>query len=473
MAVMTMDAMWTWGAEETAEHVRAGTASAKEVTEAHLARLDAVNPDINAVTFDVRESALAAAAELDTTFAASGPIGPLHGVAITIKENHDVEGQPSPNGVTAFQDRIAPADAPMVANLRKAGAIIVGRTNTPELSYRWHTDNPLRGETKNPWSPNRTPGGSSGGAAASLAAGIGTIAHGNDLGGSIRQPANCCGLVGLRPTLGRIPAFNPSNEAPLTMGLQLMSVQGPLTRSVADARLALEVMMQPSHDDPWHRAMPLSPAGGGSGRVALNHGFGEVDSEVRDTVRRAGEILAAAGYDVELVDPPGLEVIPDQWRRILTTEVNVSVPGEFLATLSAEVQRTTAVMSTGYELDAAGLVMAYARRLELLRSWTQFLQKDRIVVGPTSQRLPFAPNEDASSPVALESIIAGHGLLVTVNYLGLPSVAVPVSLDNDGPIGVQIIGAPFEEGRCLDAAAVIEREVGSMPQRLWDREAAS
>ncbi len=466
---MTMDAMWKWSAEETAEHVRAGTASATEVAQAHLDRLDDVNPGINAVTFDVRESALAAAAELDATFAASGPVGPLHGVPITIKENHDVEGQPSPNGVVAWENRIAPADAPMVTNLRQAGAVIVGRTNAPELSYRWHTDNPLRGETKNPWSRNRTPGGSSGGAAASLAAGIGTIAHGNDLGGSIRQPANCCGLVGIRPTLGRIPAFNPSNEAPLTIGLQLMSAQGPLARTVADARLALEVMMQPSHDDPWHRAMPLTPASASTTAVAATYGFGEVDPEVKAAVDEAARLLAEAGYDVEFVDPPHLEEMPEQWRRILSTEVNVSIPAEFLATLSADVQQTTAVMSDGYELDVAGLVLAYARRLDILRHWTQFLHGDRIVVGPVSQRLPFGPNEDASTPDALKRILAGHSLLVSVNYLGLPGIAVPVSMTEDGPIGVQIIGAPFEEGRCLDAAAIIERDVGSMPPRLWER----
>ncbi|NNC43365.1 MAG: amidase, partial [Acidimicrobiia bacterium] len=147
-----MAEIWQWNTSTTAERIRSGDISAREVADAHLARLDEVNPLLNAVTNDVRESAIAREAELDESFSASGPAGALHGVPVTIKENIDVEGQVTPNGMLANAEVVAPADSPLVSHFKNAGAVIIGRTNTPEMSYRWHTDNPLRGQTHNPWS---------------------------------------------------------------------------------------------------------------------------------------------------------------------------------------------------------------------------------------------------------------------------------------------------------------------------------
>ncbi|HCV20061.1 MAG TPA: amidase, partial [Gammaproteobacteria bacterium] len=176
---------------------------------------------------------------------------PLHGVPVTIKSNIDVAGKPTPNGLPAFKDLIAPADSPVVSNLKKAGAIIIGRTNTPELSMRLTTDNPLHGRTFNPWHENASPGGSSGGASAAAAAGFGPIHHGNDIGGSLRCPASNCGLSTLKPTFGRVPTYLPT--APVERGLlaQLMSVQGVICREVRDLRLAMKVLAQGDARDPF------------------------------------------------------------------------------------------------------------------------------------------------------------------------------------------------------------------------------
>lgn len=194
-----MEPLWSMGAVDTAAAVRARDLSCVEVVEAAIARMHATNGRVNAVTLDLADQARVAARQADTVAASGVALGPLHGVPVTIKENVDQKGISNPNGVKAYEGVIAPDDSPVVANLRKAGAIVIGRTNTPEFSLRFFTDNPLRGLTRNPWRDDVTPGGSSGGAAAAVALGMGAIAHGNDLGGSLRYPAYCCGVATIRP----------------------------------------------------------------------------------------------------------------------------------------------------------------------------------------------------------------------------------------------------------------------------------
>ena len=468
-----MTEIWQWNTATTAARLASGDISATEVTEAHLARLDEVNPALNAVTNDVRGEALETAAALDASFAATGPVGPLHGVPITIKENVDVAGQVTPNGMPVFADLVAPSDSPLVGHLRAAGAVNIGRTNAPEMSYRWHTDNPLRGETKNPWSVKRTPGGSSGGAAAAVVSGIGTIAHGNDLGGSLRQPANCNGLATIRPTLGRVPSHNASAPSGRSLALQLMSVQGPLAREVADVRRGLEVMAQPSPRDPWYRDVPI---GGrpidGPIRVAATYGAEGVPTQqpVRDAIDTAARHLADAGYEVEFVDPPALNEIRIGWQSILATETSATMLDQLMAITSEDFQNAVTWMFEDHAiLDLTGYVAAYTRRGEILMAWTEFLHDHPIVLAPVSQEVPFAPNEDASSEARFLEILRGHTALVAVNYLGLPAAAVPAILTDDGPIGVQLIGRPFREDVCLDAAEAIEQRVGVMAEQLWAR----
>ena len=202
--------VWQWSAVDTATAIRDGRVTSEEVVQAHIDRMRTVNPAINAVVVDLSAQAIEEARTADRLRAQGGRLGKLHGVPVTIKINIDVEGQANSNGVVALRENIAPGDSPVTANLKKAGAIIIGMTNTPEFSMRGFTDNPLHGPTSNPWDSAITCGGSSGGAGASMAAGIGAIAHGNDIGGSLRWPAYCNGIATIKPTQGRIPAFNPS-----------------------------------------------------------------------------------------------------------------------------------------------------------------------------------------------------------------------------------------------------------------------
>src|SRR5664279_3965282 len=255
------DALWKWDAVALAEGIRARTISSREAVTACVERLRAVNPQLNAVTCDLTDAALAAADRADGAAARAAktgePLGLLHGVPVTIKENVDQEGCATVNGVAAFRDLVASADSPVVANWKKAGAVIIGRTNTPAFSFRLDTVNDFRGRTYSPWSRTHTPGGSSGGAASSVAAGITPLAHGNDIAGSVRYPAYCNGLAGIRPSFGRVPAYNPTQTAERSMSSQLMSVQGPLARSVADVRLGLAAMSARDPRDPWWTLAPL------------------------------------------------------------------------------------------------------------------------------------------------------------------------------------------------------------------------
>ena len=248
--------LWQLSAAALIEGMQGGAFSSEAVIASVSERIAAENPALNAIVDDHTSTALARAAEADARIAA-GEARPLEGVPVTIKVNVDVEGTANTNGLPALADNIAPGNSPVVQNLLNNGAIIVGRTNTPELSMRGTTDNPLYGLTKSPWGGRASPGGSSGGAGAACAAGFGPIHHGNDIAGSLRFPASACGCATVRPTLGRVPAYNPSATTERGLLAQLMSVQGAICREVADVRLATEVMAQADPRDPWWVPAPF------------------------------------------------------------------------------------------------------------------------------------------------------------------------------------------------------------------------
>jgi amidase len=283
--------LWQLEATELARLIRVGQASSREAVAACLARMDAVNDKLNAVVRRMDEEALAAAHAADAARAQGNALGPLHGVPVTIKVNTDQKGHPTDNGVVAFRDLIAPDDAPVVANLRAAGAVVIGRTNVPAFSMQAFSENDLHGRTLNPRNREVTPGGSSGGAGAAVAAGIGPIAQGNDIAGSVRFPAYCCGIVGLRVGLGRIPSFNHTAKIARGIGGQLMATQGPLTRTVRDARLALAVMAKGDRGDTrWVDVPVTGPPPTRPIRVALVPEVpgGETHSSQAEAVRLAG-----------------------------------------------------------------------------------------------------------------------------------------------------------------------------------------
>jgi amidase len=301
-----MNDLWRLSAVDLAALIRARKVSAKEAALAGLARLDAVNPVINAVVEHRPDDVLAQAEAIDAALARVDEIGPLGGVPVTVKVNIDYAGYATTNGVQIQSGVLPTSNSPVIDNLRKAGAVILGRTNCPAFSYRWFTTNLLYGDTKNPRDPALTPGGSSGGAAASVAAGIGHIAHGTDIAGSIRYPAYACGVHGLRPTLGRIAAYNAALPERIISG-QITAMSGPLARTIGDIRLGLAVMSQPDMRDPWWVPAPLEgPSMPKRAAICLRPDGLEITEDVEAAVRDAGRRLRAAGWTVEEVDntPP-------------------------------------------------------------------------------------------------------------------------------------------------------------------------
>ena len=246
-----MSKLYERTALELAALIRSKEVSSREVVQAHLDRISAVNGHVNAVTVVLAESALKAADAADAREAA----GPLHGVPFTIKENIDCVGSATTNGVPALADAHPTMDAPVVARMKAAGAIPIGRTNLPEMGLRLSTDNPLRGRTLNPWHTELTAGGSSGGEAAALATGMTPFGLGNDIGGSLRNPAYCCGITSLKPTQGRIPHAGSMEPLDAGIAVQAMLVEGPMTRSVADLRMGLSILAATSgiHAQLMHR----------------------------------------------------------------------------------------------------------------------------------------------------------------------------------------------------------------------------
>ena len=473
---MASKPIWQWSAVETARATRAGDVSCEAVAQAHIARLHAANPALNAVVVDLSDQALEAARAADAAQARGAALGSLHGVPVTIKINIDVEGQANSNGAVALAGNIAPGDAPVTANLRAAGAIILGLTNAPEYSLRLCTDNALHGLTLNPWDPAVTCGGSSGGAAASMAAGIGCIAHGNDIGGSLRWPAHCNGISTVKPTLGRVAAFNPSAPAERPLMAQLMSVQGPLAREVADVRLGLEVMARRDMRDPWWVPAPLHTAGaGGPCRVAVARVPSDMraDPGVMAMIAQAAGWLADAGYEVTPdVEVPDLAGTWKLWAELLTTEVSTLQAAQMLDGASPDFARALdGMLRMATILDGEGYMRAVAFRARLLRDWLTFLETYPIILAPLSVRKALPVNGDIADDDAVRRIL-GDDLRFSsaLSVLGLPVAVTPVGLLDGHPLGVQLIGSRYREDRCLDAAAAIEARVGVLAHQLWAAE---
>lgn len=465
--------LWQWNAGEIAAATSAGLVSCREVATAVVERMRAVNPRLNAVTLDLGDSALAAAAELDARRARGDAPGPLFGVPVTIKDNVDVRAQRTPNGVAGLAGAIAPDHSPVVGNLLRAGAVIVGRTNTPEFSMRATTRNALYGLTLNPWDAHISCGGSSGGAGAAVAAGIGAIGHGNDIGGSIRFPALHCGVAGLKPTLGRIPAYLPSASAERLTVSALMSAQGPLARSIADLRLALGPMSARDPRDPWWVPAPVTgpPV---ARRVGLIEGIPGLPmaAAVADSLRAAARALEQGGYVVEHVDVPDIVASGELALRLLTTDMRQQILPAAQRMGSEQIRWYFDAWLAAVE-PFPGLseyLEAMAARSTLLRRWMLLLERYPVILLPQRMQPLLEVDEDLRSAEHLRELLRGFAPSITFNLLGLPSAMVPTGLADDLPMGVQLVASRYREDVCLDAAAVVEMALGTLVDRLWQRE---
>ena len=468
------DTIWQWDACTTAQAIRNKTVSCEEVTQAHVDHMRVTNPGLNAVVVDLGDAAIATAREADVAVAQGGELDLLHGVPITIKENVDVAGRANPNGVVAMKDMLAPSDSPVVRNLTVAGAIPIGLTNTPEFSLRGFTDNPLHGLTLNPWDKAITCGGSSGGAGSALVAGIGALAHGNDIGGSLRWPAHCNGVATIRPTLGRVPVYNESAAAERPISAQLFSVQGPMARSVADVRLGLEVMARRDPRDPWWVPAPLSGSKpNGPLRVALAKVPADMnpDPGVMALIRQAADHLVAEGYQVDEVEMPGLDEIWQCWANPLIGEIRILQQATIRPITSPEFNAVLDdYIAFAEPLDQAGYMATLADRTRHVRNWMALLEDYPIILAPVSVQTAYGATEDVDGPRPIAEMFRnGMRYVGVVNHLGLPSATVPVGLNNGHPVGVQLIATRFREDLALDAAQAIERQAGPLAPQLWSR----
>jgi amidase len=455
--------LWRLSATETAQAIRRGDTTAEAVTRSVLDRIDAVNPRVKALATVTADSALAAACAADTAQARGQMLGPLHGVPVTIKVNVDVTGEPTTDGVAAFKDNVATSDSPLVKSLRDAGAIIVGRNNAPAFSLRWFTDNALHGRTLNPFDAGVTPGGSSGGAAAATALGLGAIAHGNDYGGSVRYPAWACGVVGLRSTVGRIPSYKASAPHRILTNQQ-MSVQGPLTRTVADARLALQVMARGSALDPQWVDTPLAYSDAHQPtRVALFRHWGgsRVDASVTAALDQAAAWLQAAGYEVEEAEPPHFaEVSAMQFQLVMN---DMRRGGEaFMRQHGDEALRRALdhYMAVTPEWNRDAVLDAMTRRFSIARDWAVFFERYPVLLMPNSWERQLPIDDDQRAPQRVQEILLAQSPLLSTAVLGLPGLSVPTGLSDGLPTGVQLVATRFREDRLLAAGEVIERAAG-------------
>ena len=456
--------LWQLDATELASLIRTGRASAREAVDSVLARLHKVNPAINAVVRVYEREARAAAETADAARARGHALGPLHGVPVTIKINVDVAGQPTDNGVVPLKDLIAQEDSPVVANLRQAGAVIIGRTNAPAFSMRIFSDNALHGRTLNPLDPGVTPGGSSGGAGAATATGIGPIAHGNDIGGSVRIPAYCNGVVGLRTGFARIPSFNPTAaNAGRPVGSVLMAVQGPHTRTIRDARLALEVMARGNRRDwRWNDVPMQGPPPARPIKVAIVPEFPGCKTHPGQAaaVRRAAVHLQAAGYVVEEVLPPDLDRGVELWAQIIATE---SFHGLWPTMQKMGDPDGIAAMRAWLEnhkpVDLPTYLAALAEREGMLYRWMTFMAQWPLVIFPTLADLP--PRQASDTTVeGQKGVLNSMRPALIAPLLGLPGLAVPVGRAGRLRTGVQIMAMRNREDLCLDAGEVIEAAEG-------------
>ncbi len=467
---------WRLDASGLTVLTRTGAVTAEKITSDALERMDVVNPGLNAVVEALHEEALETAQKLDTARANGVPCGPLHGVPVTVKINVDQKGCATSNGVVALKDVIAPDDAPVVAHLKKAGAVIIGRTNTSEFSFRADTDNPLFGRTHNPWGSYVSAGGSSGGAGAAVMAGIGTLAHGNDIGGSLRFPAAATGAVTLKPGLGRVPAWNPSQSAERGLLAQSMSVQGLLTRSARDLDLSMPSLIAADPRDPLHCPAPWQGKPmDGPVRVAFTretYGY-DLHPDVDAALESAQDALVEAGYRVEEVETPSVFEAGRIGYRALLGEVK-TLMGRDITDMGSETIRD--VFASYYQefspLCGTDLLRVMSERSRFMRDWNQFLTRYPLVLSPFMFRPFFAPGRDTEGHDGVQEVLGEAIYSYAMNFLGLPAVCLPARLATGPagpqPINVQIIAQRWREDLAVAAAQAIEDRLGQMCHPLWE-----
>jgi Asp-tRNA(Asn)/Glu-tRNA(Gln) amidotransferase A subunit family amidase len=453
-------------AVEMARQIREKKISPVELAEAHLAKIARLNPKLNAFVHVDAEGVPRAARAAEGAVMTGKSVGPLHGVPISIKSSIEIAGFRCESGTRLRSGFISTKDAPLVARLRNAGAIVLGVTNTPEFLMAWETDNLLYGCTNSPWDLDRTPGGSSGGEAAAIAAGMSAGGVGSDGGGSIRVPAHFTGICGLKPTPGRVPSTGhfPASGGPFS----LIGVVGPMARTVADVRALFEVMQGPDDGDPCAAPVPLRWPNEDEVRK-LRVGYFEDDgrtpvtSETRSAVRASADALRRAGFQVEKFRPSGLEEARQLWRKFFVKVGGMLIGPAFRgreSDLSPILRQFLEWSDAEPELADESLLSAWIRR-DVMRS--EFLAQMReypILLCPAAAIPAFCHGERSwTIDGKAVNYLDAWSYTEWFNLLGNPAAVVPVSHSAEGlPIGIQIVGRPWEEEQVLAVAAALEKE---------------
>jgi amidase len=476
-------------ASEIAAAIRARQVSALEVVEMYLGRIARLNPQLNAICTLTADDARARARLADQAIARGESWGPLHGVPLVIKDCFETAGVRTTAGFPPLDDYVPQRDAVTVARLRRAGAIFLGKSNVPTLAMDWQTRNPIFGVTNNPWDTARTPGGSTGGGAAAVAAGLAALELGSDIGGSIRMPAHFCGICGLKPTEGRVSGRGHIPEVPgYPPSVRHMGCFGPLARSVADLELALGVLVGEGAD--WEGApVPVAPAPRrplASLQIEWTDAFGgvPVTAATREALAKLAAELDRRGARVHRADTSGYDFdqIWETWAELVMIEVSGAVPEEVMAQFSAGVEQAAAA-----GLGEVPVVRAWRRlRQETVtaRRYAEVLaRRDAIVAAAdeifatcdavlcpvaSAPAVPHTPAEQVTiavdgTPVAYWMAMGGYAM--PFNLTGNPVVVVPMGTSPEGlPIGVQIVGRRWRDMELLAVARAISEVLPPVPR---------
>jgi Asp-tRNA(Asn)/Glu-tRNA(Gln) amidotransferase A subunit family amidase len=451
-----------------AEQIRRKRLSPVELVESHLTRIEELNPRLNAFVQVDAEAARRQARVAEEAAGKGEKLGPLHGVPLSIKSSIEVAGLRCESGSKLRAGFVAAQDAPLVSRLRQAGAIILGVTNTPELLMAWETDNLLYGRTNSPWDVSRTPGGSSGGEAAAIAAGMSVGGVGSDGGGSIRVPAHFSGICGLKPTPGRIPA---TGHFPVSAGpFALLGVVGPMARTVGDLKVLFEVMQGPDDGDPSAAPVPVRwPENDALKGLRIGYfeddGRTPVTPETRAAVRTAAEGLRRAGFQVQPFRPEELELARQLWWKIFGVAGGM-VLGPMMQGHEAEIspllRRFSSWTAAAPSHTGESLLDTWVQRdLVRMKIFAQ-MRKYPVLLCPVAA-IPAFRHGECSWEVEgkIVQYLDAWSYTEWFNLLGTPAAVVPVGKSPEGlPIGVQIVARPWEEEIVLSVAAALEEQCG-------------
>jgi Asp-tRNA(Asn)/Glu-tRNA(Gln) amidotransferase A subunit family amidase len=452
-----------------AQQIRDRKISPVELVAAHFTQIERLNPKLNAFIQLDAHRARQAAIDAEKVVMQQEPLGPLHGVPISIKSSVAVAGLRCEAGTRLRGGIVSQQDAPLVTRLKQAGAIILGVTNTPEFLMAWETDNLIYGRTNNPWDLDRTPGGSSGGEAAAIASGMSAAGVGSDGGGSIRVPAHFSGICGLKPTPGRIPS---TGHFPVSAGpFALIGVVGPMARTVADLKILFEVMQGPDAGDTCAAPVPVRwPREEEIRKLKVGYfeddGRTPVTPETRAAVRQAAEALRRAGFQVEAFRPQGLDEARQLWHKFFVVAGAMMLKPLFKnddPDLSPILHQFLQAAAAQPAHTGRSLLDAWVQR-DLLRSrfFTQ-MQQYPILLCPAAA-VPAFRHGERSWQIENKTVnyLDAWSYTEFFNLLGNPAAVVPVAHSPEGlPIGVQIVGRPWEEEQVLSVAAALEKECGA------------